>query len=190
MFAAKRPPQRRSNSSKFFSVQRSNLRSNVSFEENTPSGGSHGQYIIGLPEKRIIRGGSLGSSAANPSHLRLLYRWDGQDELVQFQAVLNYAALITQTTNCDSARSGERSPTSSTFTLCTPKEHSFPPSPSRETRCGVPFRPQTLGSSVFSCNLTGEPVGLVTSSSTPPSRSKKKCFSNALGYTLVVLEVL
>ena len=26
------------------------------------------------------------------------------------------------------------------------KEHSFPPSPSRETRCGVPVRPQTLSS--------------------------------------------
>ena len=104
---------------------------------------------MGLPEKRIIRGGSLGSSAANPSHLPSLYSWEGQGELVQSQAVLNYAALITQTTNCDSARSGERSPTSSTSTLCTQPEHSFPLSPSRETRCGVPVRPQTLSSSVF-----------------------------------------
>ena len=87
---------------------------------------------------------------------------------MQSQAVLNYAALITQTTNYGSARSGKRSPTSSTFTLCTPKEHSFPPSPSRETRCGVPVRPQMLSSSVFSCDLTDEPPGLVTSPSTPP----------------------
>ena len=33
---------------------------------------------MGLPEKRKIRGGSLGSSAANLSHLPLLYRWEGQ----------------------------------------------------------------------------------------------------------------
>ena len=210
-------------------------------------------------------------------HLPLFYRWEGQGELVQSQAVLNYAALITQTTNCDSARSGERSPTSSTSTLCTQPEHhpslvggrwpllriadpapeeparqehrpwflrstdpgaapqehrpwccssgaptlyhlqgrrfsgaavvllsilllrsqghcssrarsvapqelgskvgiashhpSFPLSPSRETRCGVPVRPQTLSSSSVSCRLTGEPLGLVTSSSTPPSRA-------------------
>ena len=50
-------------------------------------------------------------------------------------------------------------------------EHSFPPSPSKETRFGVPVRPQTLSSSVFSCNLTVEPLGLVTSPSTPPSRA-------------------
>ena len=42
------------------------------------------------------------------SHPPLLYRWEGQDELVQSQAVLTSAALITQTTNCDSASSGER----------------------------------------------------------------------------------
>ena len=42
MFAAKRPPQRRSNSSKRFFVRRNILRSKVSFEENTPSGGSRG----------------------------------------------------------------------------------------------------------------------------------------------------
>ena len=39
-----------------------------------------GQRIIGLPEKRIIRGGSLGSSAANPGHLPLLYRWEGKGD--------------------------------------------------------------------------------------------------------------
>ena len=110
---------------------------------------------MGLPEKRIIRGGSLGSSAANPSHPPFFYRWEGQGELVQSQAVLNYAALITQTTNCDSARSGKRSPTSSIFMLCPPKEHSFPRAPSSQTRCGVPVRPQMLNSSLFSCNLTG-----------------------------------
>ena len=46
MFAAKRPQQRRSNSSELFFVRRNNLRSKVSFEENTPSGGSHG--IVGV----------------------------------------------------------------------------------------------------------------------------------------------
>ena len=51
------------------------------------------------------------------------------------------------------------------------KEHFFPPGPSRETGCGVPARPQTLSSSVLSCNLTGERLGLVTSPSTPPSRA-------------------
>ena len=110
-----------------------------------------------------MRGGSLGSSAANPSHPPLLYGREGQSELVQSPAVLKNMALITQTTNCDSATSGKCSPTSSPFTLCTPKEHSFPPSPSREMPCGVPVRPQMLSSSVFSCNVTGERLGLVTS---------------------------
>ena len=50
-------------------------------------------------------------------HPPLLFRWEGQGELVQSQAVLKYTALITQTTSYDSARSGKRSPTSSTFTL-------------------------------------------------------------------------
>ena len=50
MFAAKQPQQRRSNSSKLFFVRRNNLRSKVSFEENTPSGGSHGtQKSTNLP---------------------------------------------------------------------------------------------------------------------------------------------
>ena len=55
--------------------------------------------------------------------------------------------------------------------VCTQQEHPFPPSPSRETRCGVPVRPQKLSSSVFSCTLTGEPLGLLCPSSTPPSRA-------------------
>ena len=36
--------------------------------------------MIGLPEKRIIRRGSLGSSAANLSHPSLLYRWEDQGD--------------------------------------------------------------------------------------------------------------
>ena len=39
-------------------------------------------------------------------------------------------ALITQTIDCTSARSGEGSSTPSTFTLCTQQEHLLPPSPS------------------------------------------------------------
>ena len=101
----------------------------------------------------------------------LLFQWEGQGELVHFQAVLKYTALITQTTSYHSARSGKRSLTSSTFTLCTQQAHPFPPSPSSETRCGVPVRPQTLSSSVLSCNLTGEPLGLLSPSSKPPSRA-------------------
>ena len=46
MFATKRPPQRRPNSSKIFFIGRKNLRSKVSFEENTPSGGSHGKAYL------------------------------------------------------------------------------------------------------------------------------------------------
>ena len=49
------------------------------------------------------------------------------------------------------------------------KEHSLPPSPSRETRSGVPVRPQPLRSAVFSCLLTGGSVGPVTSLSSTPS---------------------
>ena len=70
-------------------------------------------------------------------HPPLLFRWEGPGELAQSQAVLKYTALITQTTSYDSVRSGKGSPTSSTFTLCTPEVHPFPPSPSREMRSGV-----------------------------------------------------
>jgi hypothetical protein len=41
------------------------------------------------------------------------------------------------------------------LTLCTRTEHSFPPSPSRETCCDVPVRPRQLSSAVFSCILEG-----------------------------------
>ena len=36
-------------------------------------------------EKRITRGGCLGSSVLNPGHPPRLYRWEGQGELVQLQ---------------------------------------------------------------------------------------------------------
>ena len=78
-------------------------------------------------------------------------------------------AQITQATNCASARSGGDSQTSSSSTLCTLIEHSFPPSPVRETREGVPGRPQLPSGAVFACNFTGKPIGLVTSSPWPPS---------------------
>ena len=53
------------------------------------------------------------------------------------------------------------------YTLCTP--HSLPPSPVREMREGVPGRSQLPSGAVFSCNLTGELIGLKTSLSWPPS---------------------
>ena len=53
------------------------------------------------------------------------------------------------------------------YTLCT--RHSFPPNPVRETRQGVPGWPQLPSGAVFSCNLTGEPIGLETSLSWPAS---------------------
>ena len=59
-------------------------------------------------------------------------------------------ALITQSTNCASAVSGEDNPTSSSYTLCTQTEHSFPPSPERETCGDVPVRPQSLSSALIS----------------------------------------
>ena len=37
-------------------------------------------------------------------HPPLLFRWEGQGELVQSQGVLKYTVLITQTTSYDSAR--------------------------------------------------------------------------------------
>ena len=77
---------------------------------------------------------------------------------------------MTQTNNSASACGRAVSPTPSTYALCTLQEHSFPPSPSRETSCGVPVRPQMLSSSVFPCHFTGEPLKLVTSPSAPPSR--------------------
>ena len=88
-----------------------------------------------------------------PLHWPLLYRWAGRVIGAVPLAVLKHTALITQTSSYDSARSGKRSPTSSAFTLCTQQEHPFPPSPSRETRCAVPVRPQLLSSAVFSCLL-------------------------------------
>ena len=59
MFAAKRPPQRRSDRSKIFFVRRNNLRSKVSFEENTPSGGSHGTPWV-HPASGVPQGGAEG----------------------------------------------------------------------------------------------------------------------------------
>ena len=55
------------------------------------------------------------------------------------------------------------------YTLCTLIEHSFPPSPVRETREGVPGRPQLPSGAVFACTFTGEPIGLVTSLPWPSS---------------------
>ena len=55
------------------------------------------------------------------------------------------------------------------YTLCT--RHSFPPSPVRETREGFPGRRQLPSGAVFSCNLTGETIGLETSSTWTPSSS-------------------
>ena len=112
------------------------------------------QCIIGHTEKRIIRGVCLGSSVLNPVHWPLLYRWEGQGELVQsLKAVLKYTALITQSIDCASARSCEGSSTPSTSALCTPPVRPSPPSPSRETCCDVHVRPQLLSSAVFSCLL-------------------------------------
>ena len=54
------------------------------------------QRVVGQPEKRIICGGCLGSSVLNPSHLPLLYSWEGQGEMVQLQlpsATLKFSAL-------------------------------------------------------------------------------------------------
>ena len=67
--------------------------------------------------------------------------------------MLKYTALITQSIDCASARSGEGSSTPSTSALCTPPVHPSPPSPSRETCRGVPVRPQLLSGAVFSCLL-------------------------------------
>ena len=65
--------------------------------------------------------------------------------------MLKYTALITQSIDCASARSGEGSSTPSTSPLCTPPLRPSPPSPSRETCRGVPIRPQLLSSALFSC---------------------------------------
>ena len=67
--------------------------------------------------------------------------------------MLKYTALITQSIDCASARSGEGSWTPSTSALCTPPVRLSPPSPSRETCRGVPVTPQLLSSAVFSCLL-------------------------------------
>ena len=49
------------------------------------------------------------------------------------------------------------------FTLCTLREHSFPPSIVRRTREGVPGRPQLPSGALVACNFTGQPIGLMTS---------------------------
>ena len=85
-----------------------------------------------------------------PLHWPLLYRWAGRVIGAVPCAVLKHPALITQTIDFASAGNGEGSSTPSTSTLCTQQEHPFPPSTSRETRCGVPVRPQLLRSAVFS----------------------------------------
>ena len=112
------------------------------------------QRILGHTKKRIIRGVCLGSSVLNTVHWPLLYRWERYRVIGAVpSAVLKYTALITQSNDCASARSGEGSSTPSTSALCTEQEHPFPPSASRETCCDVPVRPQLLSSAVFSCLL-------------------------------------
>ena len=91
----------------------------------------------------------LRSSILNPVHWPLLYRWENQGELVQ-SLELKYTALVTQSIDCASAKSGEGSSTPSTSLLCTPPVRTSPPRPSREMCRGVPFRPQLLNRAVFS----------------------------------------
>ena len=67
--------------------------------------------------------------------------------------MLKYTALITQSIDCASARSGEGSSTPSSSALCTQPVRPSPPSPSRETCRGVSVRPQLVSSAVFSCLL-------------------------------------
>ena len=55
-----------------------------------------GSRIIGQRKKRIIRGGWLGSSVLNPVHLPMLYRWEGQGELVQLQLPLATLEFFAQ----------------------------------------------------------------------------------------------
>ena len=52
------------------------------------------------------------------------------------------------------------------YMLCT--RHSFPLSPAKETREGVPGRPQLPSGAVFSCSFTGRPIGPKASLSWPP----------------------
>ena len=78
---------------------------------------------------------------------------------MQSLAVLKHAVLITTQRSCASAWSGKGSPTCSTYTLCTQKEHSFPPSPDREMHSGITVRPQSFSSAVFSCYFTGGSLG-------------------------------
>ena len=56
-------------------------------------------------------------------------------------------------------------------TPCAQHASAFPPIPGRETHDGVSVRQQQPGSAVFSCILTGEPVGPESSLSRPSSRA-------------------
>ena len=58
------------------------------------------------------------------------------------------------------------------YTLCT--QHSFPLSPVRETREGVPGRTQLPSGAVFSCYITGGSIGPKTCLSWTP-RSVCRC---------------
>ena len=72
--------------------------------------------------------------------------------------MLKYTALITQSIDCASVRSGEGSSSPSTSALCTPPVRHSPPSPSRKKCRGVPVRPQLLSSAVFSCLPQGRVI--------------------------------
>ena len=54
------------------------------------------QRIIGQSEKRIIHGRCSGSLVLNLSHRPLLYRWEGQAELVQLQLPLATLEFFAQ----------------------------------------------------------------------------------------------
>ena len=112
-----------------------------------------------------------------PSSSAFAFRWEDQGDWCSSSCLWRLSiflptlkrALITQFTKCTSAMRGEDSRTTSSYTLCTPTEHSFLPSPDRETCSGVPVRPQSLSSAVFSCTFTCGQLEPWTCSSTTPS---------------------
>ena len=128
-----------------------------------------GQCIFFQLKTCIMQCGWLGSSAANLASSAFFLGWEREKgELVQQQlpsATSHFSAQADK--GADHTSVYDFFMDNPYYTLCT--RHSFPQSPVRETREGVPGRPQLPSGAVFSCNLAGDPIGLETSLSWPSS---------------------
>ena len=133
-----------------------------------------GQCIIFQPKTGIIRRGLLASSASNCPASAFALRWERYRVIgaaAYFFAHAKKGADHTTPACLRQALYGEKCTSSHAVH---PTVRTFPPSPSRETCCDVLVRPQHLSSAVFSCFITGGPLGPEGSLSWPSSSACRR----------------